>query len=310
MSKPKIKLSASKIDTLLSCSWLYYCKYILKLPDLSGTAASLGSTCHIVFEVLMNPRHKKHYDDIIKANDIQGSVAVNKLVNKWLTKLNINTSRMYEMANEYILAGLKCDFFCLGSTNKRAETEFKLEFENFVLNGFIDVLATYDDKMLVRDYKSSKSKFSGDKLEGNLQAIIYSIAVRHEYKLIPYVQFIFLKFGRKPVLSPSERYSDQELNGALHYFSYVADRASRFTEADAQSYFASDGGFASSWKCGKEGVEEDGLPKFICSFKQPFDYYVLLNDKKEVISSSREPIKPKEGHTVEPRRYEGCPRFN
>ncbi len=310
MTKQKIKLSASKVDTLLSCSWLYYCKYVLKLPDESGAAASLGSTCHIVFEVLMNPRHRKHFDAIFAAGDIEASVAIHKLVLKWLNRLNINTPRVYALAKEYIMSGLRCDFFAAASTKIQAEKEFKLEYDNFILNGFIDALITYDDKMIVRDYKSSKSKMTGEKLEANLQAMIYSIAVRHEYNLIPYVQFIFLKFGRKPLASPSERYCDNELNGFLRYMSWIADKAMAFSKEDAQSYFASDGGWGASWKCGKVGVEEDGLPKFICSFMQPFDYYVTLNDKNEVVKTSRSLLVPATGETLQKRSYAGCPKFN
>lgn len=305
----KIKLSASKIDTLLSCSWLYYCKYVLKLPDLSGTGAALGSTCHIVFEVLQNPRHKKHYDAVVKKGSVTGSVAINKLVIKWLKKLNIYTPLRYSMADEFILSGLRCDFFCDESSKLQAEKEFKIEYEKFVLNGFIDVLATYKDRMVVRDYKSSKSKFKPEKLEGNLQALIYSIAVRNEYKIIPFVQFIFIKYGRKPLQAP-ERYNNYELDGFLHYLTFVAEKAMNFKETQAKSYFAADGGYDTSWKCGKVGIEEDGLPKHICAFMLPFDYYVLINDKNEVVQTSRTILEPKAGQTLEKRSYSGCPRFN
>ena len=60
MSETKT-LSASKIKTLQSCSWLYWCKYHLKLPEESNSGASRGTICHLIFECLGNPRHKHHY---------------------------------------------------------------------------------------------------------------------------------------------------------------------------------------------------------------------------------------------------------
>ena len=56
----KIKLSASKIKTLDNCSWLYHSKYILKVPDISNDGASRGTIVHLIFEVLIKPRHRKY----------------------------------------------------------------------------------------------------------------------------------------------------------------------------------------------------------------------------------------------------------
>lgn len=52
MPEPNTPLSASRIKTAQSCSWLYWCKYKLKLPDKSNEGAKRGSICHLVFEVL------------------------------------------------------------------------------------------------------------------------------------------------------------------------------------------------------------------------------------------------------------------
>ena len=49
MSEPQTALSASRIKTAQSCSWLYWCKYKLKLPDTSNDGARRGSICHLIF---------------------------------------------------------------------------------------------------------------------------------------------------------------------------------------------------------------------------------------------------------------------
>lgn len=56
----KVRLSASRIGTAKKCSWVYWSKYVNKIPDSSNTGASRGSVCHNIFEYLGKDRHKKH----------------------------------------------------------------------------------------------------------------------------------------------------------------------------------------------------------------------------------------------------------
>ena len=64
--KEKIRLSASKIKTLDSCSWLFFSKYHLKVPDTTNDGASRGTIVHLIFELLLKPKHKKKWDDEIQ----------------------------------------------------------------------------------------------------------------------------------------------------------------------------------------------------------------------------------------------------
>ena len=80
-------LSASKIKTMQSCSWLYWCKYHLKLPEDSNDGASRGSICHLVFECLGNPRHKHHYNKIVKNQSVWKSKAVKRLIINYAKKI-------------------------------------------------------------------------------------------------------------------------------------------------------------------------------------------------------------------------------
>ena len=76
------KLSASRIKVAQTCSWQYWAKYVLKLPDKSNDGAKRGSICHLVFECLGNPRHKKHYTKILKSKNIFASEPVKRLILK------------------------------------------------------------------------------------------------------------------------------------------------------------------------------------------------------------------------------------
>ena len=85
----KETLSASKIKTLKSCSWLYWCKYPLKLPDKTNSGALKGEIVHLVFECLGIDRHKKHYDLILKKKNPFASKAAKRLVLKHVKNKNI-----------------------------------------------------------------------------------------------------------------------------------------------------------------------------------------------------------------------------
>ena len=66
-------------------------KYHLNLPDKTNSGALRGSLCHLIFELLLKPRHKKHYEAIIKKKDITGSGAVLRLAERHMRSFETNT---------------------------------------------------------------------------------------------------------------------------------------------------------------------------------------------------------------------------
>ena len=76
----RVTLSASRIKTAQSCSWLYWAKYKLKLPDKGNEGASRGTVCHEVFEFLGDKKYKKDFDKIIEKQDIFASKKIKDLV--------------------------------------------------------------------------------------------------------------------------------------------------------------------------------------------------------------------------------------
>ena len=105
------KLSASRIKVAQTCSWQYWAKYILKLPDKSNDGAKRGSICHLVFECLGNPRHKKHYLEILKNKDIFASKPVERLVMKHAIKDQVDDKENIKLIKDMTLNGLEYDFF-------------------------------------------------------------------------------------------------------------------------------------------------------------------------------------------------------
>ena len=342
-------LSASRIKTLQACSWEYWCKYKLKLPDRSNDGASRGTVCHNVFECLGNPRHKKHYDVIVEGQDINASKAVAKYIEIMATKLNVADQENMKLIHKMTLNGINCDFFGKfegepdeGISEKAFDIFVDEDGKKYRIKGFIDKLFLYKkkSKAIIRDFKSSKAVFKGKELTDNLQDLMYSLAVK---KLYPDIlkrssEFLFLKFDLNRDLTGEvgkgyvemKEISDEVLSGFEYELTEIFDYMNKFEEADAHSNFASragfpsDGTFGGKLKCGKDGpkisrgqpvLDENGqeIPAFICPFRKPFDYYALINSDGEIIKSyfsEEEAGEVKEGFSLIKKHYEGCPEWN
>ena len=125
--KKEVILSASRIKTLETCSWSYWCNYILKVPQRKNEGAQRGTICHLVFELLLNKRHKKHFNTIMKRGHIKSSPAVNRLVVKHLKKEIIYSVENYNLCADMIFVGLNADFFGDKGRVDKPELKFLLE---------------------------------------------------------------------------------------------------------------------------------------------------------------------------------------
>jgi hypothetical protein len=303
MEKQSLKiLSASRIKTLETCSWVYWNNYHIKTPQKSNDGSDRGTICHTIFELLLNKRHYKNYKSIIKSNSIDGDKGVSKLVRKLSTKVNLNESN-YKLLDEMILVGLKNDFF--GENGKIIEPEYAFEIKNdkpkYHIRGFIDKPIKIKKEMHIIDYKSSKYKFRGDDLEANIQAMMYSLASKKLWpKLKPIIKFLFLRFPKQPI--QELQFDEDEIKGFEHYLEYVNEHINNFDKDSAQSNFAVDNP-KNKWMC--------SIGNWRCPYKDPFSYHVKLNDAGEIVESNfTGEFKDIKGFTIEQRQYTGCPRHN
>ncbi|WP_396180070.1 RecB family exonuclease [Flavobacterium sp.] len=331
-------LSASRIKTLQTCSWQYWCKYHLKLPDTTNEGSLRGSICHAVFEVLGDPRHKHHYDQLVKHQDIKSSKPINRMVNSFARKNKIDDFDNLELINQMIMEGLNYDFF--GNkygkpTESISEKDFDIEVnngqKNYRILGFIDKLFLFKKKRiaLIRDFKTSKQIFSGQEVEDNMQNLMYCLAVKYLYPdfLKRDMEFLFLKFDCKNegLLEMSE-VAEDELEGFEYFLTQIQSIINNFNEKSAIDGLAYNKGFPSKEEgfsgrvvCGraeyKGQLKKDGTLMWHCPFKFPFDYFVLLDEDKNIISSSyvKEELNKKRknglGFSIEKRKYSGCPAF-
>jgi hypothetical protein len=302
MEKQSLKtLSASRIKTLETCSWTYWLNYHLKIPQRSNDGSDRGTICHTIFELLLNKRHLKNYKRIIKKNAIDGDKGVDKLVKKLSAKVKLDESN-YKLLNDMILVGLKNDFFGEGGKIVKPEYDFDITNEEpkYHIKGFIDKPIKIKKEMHIIDYKSSKYKFRGDDLEANIQAMMYSLASKKLWpKLKPIVKFLFLRFPKQPIQELI--FTDEQIKGFEHYLEHINDYVNKFDEESARANFAVDSQ-KNKWMCQVGGWK--------CPYKDPYKYYVKVNEKGEVVETSLENnFKDIKGFKVETRDYEGCPKF-
>ena len=341
------KLSASRIKTAQQCSWTYWCKYKLKLPESGNDGSSRGTICHNIFE-LLGDKHKREFNKIIKDGTIWNTKIVAAQVQKEAEDLGVNDKENLDLIDEMIVNGLRCDFF--GDENETpvlAESErfFDLEIDKgdkrYAIRGYIDKLFVYkDNSVIIRDFKSSKSVFKGKDITDNLQNLIYCLAVKHLMpETEPQSEFLFLRFDlEKDLLGNSgkgyvrmDKITPEELEGFEHQLTQFQNYLDNFNEESANSNFAAnqdfprDGTFGGPLACGKDGykmskgepiLDKEGNPikAFICPFRKPMEYYALKdqdgNIKKTSFIDNKHELEVEEGDEIIKMKYDGCPHWN
>jgi len=316
-----VKLSASRIKTLQSCSWTYYCNYNLKLPQKNNSGAMRGTVAHLIFEVLGNPRHDHYIKKIVEDNTCLKQKAIFRLIIKTANKEGLDLDEMVkplkksgqEVSNlkcidEMILVGLKFDF--IGDA-KLIGTEWEFDITNkqpaYRIGGFIDRIFKDKKQLVIRDFKSSKLAFKGEELESNIQAMMYSLAVRKKYakQKEVLVKFLFLRYPDNPERE-CPHFTEEQLVGFEHYLEYLNGYLTNFDEKKGKSNFAAND-FAKKWMCQtKSGWR--------CPYLDPIDYKVLLDKDGRIIKSifADKEFKSsdiKKGYQIEIRKYEGCPAW-
>lgn len=312
--KKEIVLSASRIQKLDTCFWAYFCNYILKLPDKSNDGAKRGTICHLIFECLLSKHREKYVNKILKNKTIFKTRPIEKLLVKHAKKLDINSEEHLALMDSMILVGLKNDFYCQGSLSIKQEGRFDLAGDGYKITGFIDKRAEYDGRIVITDYKSSKSKYEGEELDANLQALIYKLAEYKTSNNIPDVNFLFLRFP-DDAIAKSPQVSESQLLGFEEYLKNITNFLGKFDEQLAKTKYAYDDK-SKKWLCGfgKTAGEKkkDGSDKWACPYKFAFDYWEQKDDTGKIVKTSKDEneLQKLEGHTIEKKNYGGCPRFS
>lgn len=319
-------LSASRIKTLKSCSWLYHTNYVLKLPDKSNSGAQRGAICHLVLECLLNKRHKRHISKMRRAGTIEKCPSIVRLVKKHLKKdglLNDEEEDHYALCDQMILVGLNHDFLGARGSVPIPEQDFKIDGERYKIRGFIDKSVFYNGgkELEITDYKTSKRKFEGDDLHDNVQAKSYVLAAKEIWPKVEKVKvkFLFLRFPEDPVIEiePSlETLADfeNELEGYYKQINNFTEESAYANLAARQEYPKKDGGFCGPLMCGYGKFpghkNKAGKEYWVCQAKWPFDYFGIKNSCGEIVRTAFEPEGLGEigrDEEVVMLHYAGCP---
>lgn len=310
MEKPnKVEkfLSASRMKTLETCSWIYWSKYHLNMPDDSNSGAKRGTVCHLILECLLKKGRKKYYTKIMKNGSIDCYPSIIRLIKKHSKKLSIDNDVDFQMIKDMIFVGINNDFHGEGGKVGSPEVAFEIINENpkYRIKGFIDkhIIYSKESKLKIVDYKTSKQKFKGEELQSNVQAMMYTLASRTLWPEIKErsVEFLFLRFPKQP--KQELQFSDDQIKGFEKYLEHINKIIDTFDEKKAVANFAYDTD-KNKWLC-------QAGKTWVCPLKRPFDYYVIKDKSGKVLKSSfRDDLKPEEGEVSEKVNYAGCPRFS
>jgi len=309
-----VKLSASRIKTLLSCSWKYWCNYILKLPSKGNDGANRGNTVHPILECLLRPDRKPYVEKILSLEDPFCIPSIKRLAYIHAKKLEVASDENIKLIKDFILTALKFDFYCEGAEQVFAEEEFNYKTEDYWIGGFIDKKAIYKDKVKIVDYKTSKAKFTQEEIEASIQALMYAlIQTKQHPALMPEVEFLFLKFKKAP--SQKANVNPSLLNGFEEYLKYISKHLIDFNIEKAMSDFAYNDR-ERMWLCGKKlgDRKKDGSDAWTCEYKYPYIYFAAKDNDGKIISTSKSKKDLDKyldkGYTLVQMEYSGCPKFH
>lgn len=206
-TRPIKALSASRIKTLDSCSWIYWCNYHLNLPDQQNSGSIMGSALHNVYECLGNPRHKKLYNQLVKGQCMESCPVVHRYLSSYITNRGLTLEEFGPILDKMLIEGINYDFFGDQKLNAKpsesfSEIDFNIEKVegdiSYRIRGFIDKLFLFKDKKesIIRDFKSSKRKFEGKEFIDNVQDLMYRLAQWHLYPeyLVKRMEFVFMQY--------------------------------------------------------------------------------------------------------------------
>lgn len=327
MSKEKelVRLSASKIQCLESCSMTFYLKYQCQIPDSSNRGSERGSTVHEIFEVLSNPRHfNKYINKIVAADSLLVIPSIKRLIVKLAKKHNnLDLAAMVEpiskkdkpittlkCIDQMALIGIRTDFIDLnGKELIKSELAFDITSAApaYRIVGFVDRIFKEGDIISFSDFKSSKKKFSKKELHENIQALCYLCAARKLYPEFKKrkARFIILRFPDDPIQEVNE-VGDDVLDGFEYFLEAISEYMKDFDMKKARLKTQAPltrqrgGGLCFSNRTGHR-----------CAYLDPFTYYHLIDKDGNVVKTAKEgqPREKKEGCYWTKKEFSGCPMW-
>lgn len=183
-----VDFSYSRLDTYLSCPAKYFYSYIQKEPRQFSPAATLGNIIHTTLE------------NVVESNSSLDFRALKQEYIKNIPEYDPNDLIPRDLIN--VGHTIIDEFFDQNIDKEFNIYEKELAF-NFIIgtyniNGFIDRVDLYDNKVHIIDYKTGKWEVSAKEVPNNLQLGIYALAAS---LLFPgkevYAELYYLRSGKR-----------------------------------------------------------------------------------------------------------------
>jgi len=169
-----IMMSATRMNTYLSCRWKYWCNYVLRLPRKSNVSFKLGIAVHESLALAGDIWIAKERFDKGDIERIKG------MYNKVAAKEGIADTNLYHEGLQMVL--MRAKNFVNGNI-LTIEDKFKVATDQGVmLIGAMDkVEELHDDTILVTDYKTSKYQETSAELKSDIQLSVYDAVAHIKY---------------------------------------------------------------------------------------------------------------------------------
>jgi putative RecB family exonuclease len=179
-----IKLSATRINTFLSCKQKYWFNYHDKLPKLSNPAFKLGIAVHESLEFAGNiwmEKGKFTKADIDKILTKYDEISVREGVSEYdihSEGKDLVRKRLKKFVSGQKLIGLETKFGFWGPDGgKNIKSKYGVP-----LIGAIDKVEEYDEEtVLIIDYKTSKTAPTASQMRSDVQLSLYDLVARQLY---------------------------------------------------------------------------------------------------------------------------------
>jgi hypothetical protein len=184
----EIKLSATRINTFLSCKQKYWFSYIEHLPKVANPAFKLGTACHEALEfagIIWKEKGKFSKIDTKKIMEKYDAISIREGITE-MTIHKEGKDLVRKRLNNFIAGKKIIDLefkFGFGRETKAVTTD-----DGIPLIGAIDKIEEIDqDTLLIVDYKTSKTAPTTDQIKEDLQLSIYDLVAHKiwsQYKRI------------------------------------------------------------------------------------------------------------------------------
>jgi RecB family exonuclease len=190
-------LSVSRLKLYEQCAYAFWCRYVEKtvaLPDGTreprdleprGSAADAGVALHAALE--------RAYAWVI-AEEYAGPFPEEEMIAgyraAWEASSTLTGVTLYQEGLEMLRTYAKSHATVDHLTILANEKEFNVQVEEFLINGYIDLIEkTGPDAIRITDFKSNRLLFAKDQLDDDLQAAVYLHVARVLYPWAKTIEF-------------------------------------------------------------------------------------------------------------------------